>query len=330
MISFLPKKALFEDLISQDTRNWILNGCLMLIIFLTAEVGKMLGIHDQPLGISVVWPATGFALAAMILFGFRCWPGIFLGNFLFNMLHLYVGSHAFLGPLIVACIKSGASLSQALLGSYIVRRYTSPNYFSTLRDTVIFLIAAGVLPCLIAPSLSIPTLYVYGAIGQESLWYDWITFFVGDTMGVYIFTPLLIVWSTQRFRPRCKGPSIKCVAILIAFILLTVLSFIHNYPIAHLLIPLSLLVTYQYRLHGATLIIFLTALISILATDSGHGSFAAYLVSLQLTILVVFLEVLVATTLLFGAAVHERDVALHVIDQQKRERETLLFYTQRR
>src|SRR5262245_52631996 len=34
--------------------------------------------------VTVVWPPTGIALAALLLFGYRIWPGIALGAFLAN------------------------------------------------------------------------------------------------------------------------------------------------------------------------------------------------------------------------------------------------------
>src|SRR5947208_3628046 len=34
---------------------------------------------------SAVWPPTGIALAALLLFGLRLWPGIFIGAFLVNI-----------------------------------------------------------------------------------------------------------------------------------------------------------------------------------------------------------------------------------------------------
>src|SRR5512135_470033 len=32
-----------------------------------------------------VWPPTGVALAALLIWGYRLWPGIFLGAFLVNL-----------------------------------------------------------------------------------------------------------------------------------------------------------------------------------------------------------------------------------------------------
>src|SRR5437899_3282080 len=51
--------------------------------FLAGKLGLMLAfVHKSA---TTVWPPTGIALAAMLLLGYRVWPGIFLGAFLVNV-----------------------------------------------------------------------------------------------------------------------------------------------------------------------------------------------------------------------------------------------------
>src|SRR5262249_8227412 len=68
-------------------------GVLGAIYFATAKFGLSL---DAVSGFAAaVWPPTGIALAALILYGYRLWPGIALGAFLVN---LSAGA-----PVLVAC-----------------------------------------------------------------------------------------------------------------------------------------------------------------------------------------------------------------------------------
>ena len=62
----------------------------LLIIFLTtaaymaaARLGLALAMPPAYKA-TAVWPASGIALAALLLFGSRTWPGIFLGAFIAN------------------------------------------------------------------------------------------------------------------------------------------------------------------------------------------------------------------------------------------------------
>ena len=66
---------------------------------------------------SAVWPPTGIALGALILWGNRLWPGIFLGAFVANFMTLGTVATA-LG------IATGNTL-EALLGSWLVNQYAN-------------------------------------------------------------------------------------------------------------------------------------------------------------------------------------------------------------
>src|SRR5439155_8343729 len=56
---------------------------LGVVYFVAAKLGlKLAFLYPSA---SSVWPGTGIALAAMLLFGYRVWPAIFLGAFLANL-----------------------------------------------------------------------------------------------------------------------------------------------------------------------------------------------------------------------------------------------------
>src|SRR5438876_11701830 len=55
---------------------------LAAIYFCAGKLGLLLAFFNA--SVSPVWPPTGIALAALLLWGYRLWPGIFLGAFLVN------------------------------------------------------------------------------------------------------------------------------------------------------------------------------------------------------------------------------------------------------
>src|SRR5690242_11101518 len=55
---------------------------LAALYFGAAKLGLSLATLAEQ--VTLVWPATGIALAALLLFGYRMWPGIALGAFLAN------------------------------------------------------------------------------------------------------------------------------------------------------------------------------------------------------------------------------------------------------
>lgn len=285
--------------------SWVVNFLVAIIIYINAEAGRLLGLHELPLSISVVWPATGFALAAIILFGYGAWPGIFLGNFCYNALHLYLNGTSFFAPICTAALITLGSTLQAIFSGFIMRSFVAKDYFETVKSTVIFLIPAGILSCLIAPTIGVSALYFYGALPRHLELHVWLTFWIGDTLGVYILTPILVVWSAYKPKVSIKAYPWELFFMATAFVILSLISLTGNMPIAELFIPLVFWVAYRFRRHGVTIVLILFALMAIVPASVGHGSFVKNLVSDQLIVLVSFLEVVVATGLLIAALCEE-------------------------
>src|ERR1044072_6673511 len=58
-------------------------GLLTLVYVIAGKFGLMLAsLHAS---VSPVWPPAGIALAALLLLGYRAWPGIFIGAFIVNL-----------------------------------------------------------------------------------------------------------------------------------------------------------------------------------------------------------------------------------------------------
>lgn len=305
-----------ESKMQRPAFRWSLNILLAVIIFWNAEIGRLIGLTELPLAISVVWLATGFSLAAILLFGYRAWPGIFLGNFCYNFLHLYlhpIGNPLFGGALLLAFLISLGSLLQALLGGWIIRRFSSGTYFATVRDIFVFLIPGGLLSCMVASTIGIFSLYYAGELPRDELLATWVTFWMGDSLGVYIFTPLVVVWSLNKPEVKLREYGWEAVGMVLSYLVLTYLTFVKNIPLTHLILPLSLWATYRYRMHGATLAVFLISITAVIPTSLGIGAFITAKTEQPLIFLVSFLEITVAASLLMAAIINERTVAWYVI-----------------
>ena len=58
---------------------------LALIYFIAGKLGLKLAFVNA--SASAVWPPAGIALAALLLFGYRAWPAIFVGALFLRLLH---------------------------------------------------------------------------------------------------------------------------------------------------------------------------------------------------------------------------------------------------
>src|SRR5437763_10551590 len=84
---------------------------LAAIYFGAAKLGLSLAFEAEQ--VTVVWPPSGIALATLLLFGYRLWPGVALGAFLAN-----VTAHE---PPLVACGIAAGNTLEAVLGAWLLR-----------------------------------------------------------------------------------------------------------------------------------------------------------------------------------------------------------------
>lgn len=292
--------------------RWSFNLCLCVVILASAQIGQVIGLHGLPLTISVIWPATGFSLAAIMLFGFKAWPGIFLGNLLYNVGHLYLGN-PHLTAVVAGFVITCGSLIQACVGGCVLRRFSSPHYFGSLRDVAVFLLPGGLLPCLIASSWGTLTLYFYAALPSPDAGYTWITFWLGDVMGIYIIAPLLVVWVLHGAVVPIRQHQLETCGMVLGFLGITYLTFIRGLPLLHLSIPLGIWISYRYRLRGATLSTFVIALSTVFSVAHGYGPGFLHDLSNQLLLLASFLIVGAVANLVVAAVIDERERARHLL-----------------
>jgi CHASE1-domain containing sensor protein len=112
--------------------------------------------------------------------------------------------------LVIGGIASTAATAQAVLGAGLIKRYVGANN-PLIDDSRIlrFFALGGPLSCIISASIGITTLYLEGVISLENIVFSWLTWWVGDVIGVLIFTPLLLCFmGTPRSQWRLRINSV--------------------------------------------------------------------------------------------------------------------------
>jgi len=149
---------------------------------------------------TALWPASGLALAGVLMSGARVAPGIWLGSFVVNLWTAWDASDAaalLTSVAIPTSIGVGATL-QALVGAALVRRCVSfPSPLTHARDIVTLLLLGGPFSSLVSATVGVTTLAVSGQIPWSLFVMTWCTWWVGDTLGVLIATPLVLSWLAE-------------------------------------------------------------------------------------------------------------------------------------
>lgn len=145
---------------------------------------------------TAIWPPAGIALGVLYARGSSRWPGVLIGSFLVNLgtaLDTSTVAAATASITLPAAIAGGACL-QALAGTFLLRRLGVGAAPERLRDSVLFLVAGGVVAGLVSPTVGVGSLTVAGAIAAEGVAFAWWTWWVGDVIGIFLAGPLALCW----------------------------------------------------------------------------------------------------------------------------------------
>jgi diguanylate cyclase (GGDEF)-like protein/PAS domain S-box-containing protein len=196
-----------------------------LAYFVTGKLGTFLAI--PPGYATPIWPPSGIALASMLLLGYRVWPGIILGSFLVNFdtsLASGIPSEVLQSFVITFIIGTGAAI-QAVVGAYLLKRFARfPNQLASEKDIFSFMLFGGVASTLINSSIAVSTLVTAGRVPLSNALNNWGVWWIGDIIGILVFTPLVLIWLSRPYEQWRDRRLIITTSILIAFILTTMLA----------------------------------------------------------------------------------------------------------
>ena len=185
------------------------------------KLGALLAI--PPGNVTILWPPSGLALAAVILVGVRALPGIFIGataiNFLSFSTAQLLGDPA---PILSAIGIGVGSCLQPWLGRLIWRQIrTEPGFFANLRNAGGFVLLAPAM-CSISASVGAASLFAAGLINSDAAGSTWQTWWFGDTIGVLVFAPL-----TMAMFRMAPVRALALVAVILAGFTLSYLASQH-------------------------------------------------------------------------------------------------------
>ena len=167
----------------------------LAITFAYVIVGRLgLYLAVPPGYATAVFPSAGIAIAAVVIGGKLTLPWIFLGSLLLNLWigHVVQNTLDSVG-LSVAVVIATASMVQAALAGWLFRRMIGyPAALDNQCDLAKFFLITPLM-CLTSATLSLLGMYIIGVVGAQQLLSGWLTWWLGDTLGVLLSLPLVMV-----------------------------------------------------------------------------------------------------------------------------------------
>ena len=274
----------------------------LVLVFALYCIAALIGlnIHAVNTFASLIWPATGIALAALAIGGYRLWPAIFLGAFFVNF---YTGA-----PLLIALMIGIGNTLEALVGAYFLRGWDALKFsFGTLRESLIFIFCVSLGATLISATIGVVSLLLGGLIPVSEFEPTWLAWWVGDALGALVVAPFLLRWLSDPYHQRSVGEYMEMVLIAVLSGLVT--AFVFATPYVGMPYPILIpLVWAALRTgpRGITLAMLTMSIIAIAGTVMGQGPFSNLHVEDGLLQLQFFLATIISLFLMFTSVVEDR------------------------
>lgn len=253
-------------------------GITAVYVFL-ANIGLLLASVNA--NASPVWPASGFAIACLILFGLHFWPAIFLGAFIANLLTPIVGW----GSIFIA----GGNALEAIVGFLLYERMRDRERMDVGSDYV-NLMAVATLASLVSASIGCATLIVSRVVQLANFSTSFITWIVGDLVGIVVVLPFLLFCAEhlKSGRPIRYG-RVFLSATLIAVVTSAIFLVEWLRPFLFAVFPILLLALWASGKMGVYVTVIVFALLATLYTGRqlspfSWGTFNQNFLALQLFI----------------------------------------------
>src|SRR5688572_28856886 len=136
---------------------------------------------------TAVWPPAGLALGALLVLGPRVWPGIAIGAFLVNVSTLRLVEPSLL--------MAAGNTTEAVAGWWLVARFAGGQSAFDRAGTVFRFAMIATLAPLIAASVGTAVQVAFTLAPEADPRLLWLTWWVGDTVGVVTVAPLVVMWA---------------------------------------------------------------------------------------------------------------------------------------
>ena len=293
---------------------------LTVVYFAAGKLGLSLAVVND--STSAVWPPAGLAMGAMLILGPRVWLAVAVGAFLVN-----VTTSQLVGASLLIAV---GNTCEALAGWWLVTRVAAGTAaFERPYRTLRFALFGGALSPLIAATVGTIALWWSGQAVTADLDAVWLTWWLGDAVGILLVTPILVMWASP---PKKRWSTPRTVEVLCVALTVAVTSWIvfgdtafgrSSYPLPFLTVPVLMWPAFRLGSRETALATALMSVVAIVGTINDFGPFARSSPNESLLFLQAFVGVWMVVMLAVAAEVETRqDVegAMRLLNDQLEER----------
>src|SRR6478609_11724949 len=199
-----------------------------------------LGLHLASINPSAtpIWPPTGLAIAAILLWGPRIAPAIFIAAFLINQVTA--------GSIFTSLAIAGGNTLEAVIAGYLVGRWANGEQVFDTPTGIAKFTLISLAATMVSATIGVSSLTVAGYAEVSSFISVWLTWWLGDLAGALVVTPVVVLWANSNpaslTQPQITGTGLTYLAAVaagvIAFSPLLQQTTLHDAVIFVVILPL--------------------------------------------------------------------------------------------
>ncbi len=285
---------------------------LAAVYYVAARVGLMLAYESS--NASPVWPPSGIAFAALLVWGARCWPGVFVGALAANIAVFsanHVAGITTIG-LVSTSIAAGNTL-EALVGVYLLRRMVGAGGYLYLSGNIYKFVFCCILAAAAGAVVGTGSLIAGGIVPSAARWSISSIWWLGDASGILVVAPFLLSWGNSA---EWRRPATDYLLAAVALALLGAglwLVFGQHFSsslgerwTAYLILPILGFAAYRFQQRGVTLVLVIATGAAVVASTRGYGPFATGTLLDSLMTLELFIGLCSVVGLVLAADISQR------------------------
>jgi integral membrane sensor domain MASE1 len=153
-----------------------------------------------------LWPPTGFALALVLLRGYRIWPAILVGS---------------VSPYLMASrslLESGSvgigTLLAAFAGTWLINRWSNGREtFDTPSTVARFAIISFAPTTMISSTIVLAGFILTGKLELSDSVATWLTWWLADAAGTLVIAPVVVLWAMMPLLSSSKWNLLESIAV---------------------------------------------------------------------------------------------------------------------
>lgn len=304
--------------------DWLAMTLVAAGYWLASWLGDQLLLLEQGMD-SVVWPQPGLALAAMILLGWRVWPGVLIGALASEAWRWRTtldGMH-WLPPALGVAM---GVLAQTLLGAWLMRRYFGRrNPLDSFGQCIAFNVIIVVMT-LLGSLIGTASLYFSHLLPQKELVSRLCLWWLCNGCGTLLFGSLCLNVYHQGRSRQSRDVWYEMLAYFGMVTLLTAGLFVWwhptvdtTYPLDMLVLPLVAWAAFRFTTREVLMALLLIMWLALWGTSHGGGPYLGYSAYSTLVILQTYIGILTLVSLGVSALMSEqRKIKAELSQQQER------------